>query len=132
VALQDLEEEPPLRPWLFRIAHNRALDLLRSREVRMVGRLLMIGAEHRAQRLKMAGLSLTTFRTPPWSGPWFRRQGYSNSRGTHRSWPSCNFGSCNISRHGDARDSLEAERCQSGTGWRWVGEAREGQDSRGS
>jgi RNA polymerase sigma factor (sigma-70 family) len=35
VALQDLEEEPPLRPWLFRIAHNRALDLLRSREVRM-------------------------------------------------------------------------------------------------
>jgi RNA polymerase sigma factor (sigma-70 family) len=34
-ALQDLEEEPPLRPWLFRIAHNRALDLLRSREVRM-------------------------------------------------------------------------------------------------
>ena len=34
-ALQGLEEEPPLRPWLFRIAHNRALDLLRSREVRM-------------------------------------------------------------------------------------------------
>ena len=30
VALQDLEEAPPLRPWLF-----RALDLLRSREVRM-------------------------------------------------------------------------------------------------
>jgi RNA polymerase sigma factor (sigma-70 family) len=35
VALQDLEEEPPLRPWIFRIAHNRALDLLRGREVRM-------------------------------------------------------------------------------------------------
>jgi RNA polymerase sigma factor (sigma-70 family) len=35
VAFQDLEEAPPLRPWLFRIAHNRALDLLRSREVRM-------------------------------------------------------------------------------------------------
>ncbi|HEY1783713.1 MAG TPA: sigma-70 family RNA polymerase sigma factor [Roseiarcus sp.] len=34
VALQDLDEAPPLRPWLFRIAHNRALDLLRSREVR--------------------------------------------------------------------------------------------------
>jgi RNA polymerase sigma-70 factor (ECF subfamily) len=34
VALQDLQEAPPLRPWLFRIAHNRALDLLRSREVR--------------------------------------------------------------------------------------------------
>jgi RNA polymerase sigma-70 factor (ECF subfamily) len=34
VSLQDLEEMPPLRPWLFRIAHNRALDLLRSRAVR--------------------------------------------------------------------------------------------------
>lgn len=34
VALGDIEEMPPLRPWLFRIAHNRALDLLRSRAVR--------------------------------------------------------------------------------------------------
>lgn len=38
VALQDMEvrgeDMPPLRPWLFRIAHNRALDLLRSRAVR--------------------------------------------------------------------------------------------------
>jgi RNA polymerase sigma factor (sigma-70 family) len=34
VALQDLEEAPPLRPWLFRIAHNRALDLLRGRAMR--------------------------------------------------------------------------------------------------
>jgi GNAT superfamily N-acetyltransferase len=42
-----------------------------------IGRLLMIGAERRAQQLKVAGLSLTTFRTPPWNGPWFRRQGYS-------------------------------------------------------
>lgn len=33
-ALQDLDEAPQLRPWLFRIAHNRALDLLRSRAVR--------------------------------------------------------------------------------------------------
>jgi RNA polymerase sigma-70 factor (ECF subfamily) len=32
--LQDLREAPPLRPWLFRIAHNRALDLLRGRAVR--------------------------------------------------------------------------------------------------
>ena len=32
---KDMEEMPPLRPWLFRIAHNRALDLLRSRAVRM-------------------------------------------------------------------------------------------------
>jgi RNA polymerase sigma factor (sigma-70 family) len=39
VALDDLKEKdiaemPPLRPWLFRIAHNRALDLLRGRAVR--------------------------------------------------------------------------------------------------
>jgi RNA polymerase sigma factor (sigma-70 family) len=33
--LQDPEQTPPLRPWLFRIAHNRALDLLRGRAVRM-------------------------------------------------------------------------------------------------
>jgi RNA polymerase sigma factor (sigma-70 family) len=34
VALEELDEMPPLRPWLFRIAHNRALDLLRGRAVR--------------------------------------------------------------------------------------------------
>src|SRR5262249_32642910 len=34
VGLKDMEETPPLRPWLFRIAHNRALDLLRARAVR--------------------------------------------------------------------------------------------------
>jgi RNA polymerase sigma-70 factor (ECF subfamily) len=36
---QDLEETPPLRPWLFRIAHNRALDLLRGRAVRVTERI---------------------------------------------------------------------------------------------
>jgi len=35
VALPDLDEVTPRRPWLFRIAHNRALDLLRSRAVRL-------------------------------------------------------------------------------------------------
>jgi RNA polymerase sigma factor (sigma-70 family) len=33
-ALDELEESPPMRAWLFRIAHNRALDLLRSRAIR--------------------------------------------------------------------------------------------------
>ncbi|RWE45238.1 MAG: RNA polymerase sigma factor [Mesorhizobium sp.] len=35
VALDELCEVPQLRPWLFRIAHNRALDLLRSRAIRV-------------------------------------------------------------------------------------------------
>jgi RNA polymerase sigma-70 factor, ECF subfamily len=34
-ALGEIEPMPQLRPWLFRIAHNRALDLLRSRAARM-------------------------------------------------------------------------------------------------
>jgi RNA polymerase sigma factor (sigma-70 family) len=34
VAIDGLEAGTPLRPWLFRIAHNRALDYLRSRAVR--------------------------------------------------------------------------------------------------
>ena len=42
-----------------------------------IGRLLMTAAEHRAQQMKLAGLSLATFRIPFWNSPWFRRQGYS-------------------------------------------------------
>jgi len=34
-ALSELDEAAPLRPWLFRIAHNRAMDLLRSRSIRL-------------------------------------------------------------------------------------------------
>jgi len=33
--LSELKELPPLRPWLFRIAHNRAIDTLRRYERRM-------------------------------------------------------------------------------------------------
>ena len=32
--LDEIKDMPQLRPWLFRIAHNRALDLLRSRALR--------------------------------------------------------------------------------------------------
>src|SRR5882724_731153 len=34
-ALSELEEMPQLRPWLFQIAHNRALDFLRRYDRRM-------------------------------------------------------------------------------------------------
>ena len=34
VAVDELQEDAPLRAWLFRVAHNRALDLLRSRAIR--------------------------------------------------------------------------------------------------
>jgi RNA polymerase sigma factor (sigma-70 family) len=33
--LSEVKEVPPLRPWLFRIAHNRAIDYLRRYERRM-------------------------------------------------------------------------------------------------
>jgi RNA polymerase sigma factor (sigma-70 family) len=33
-ALDELDESAPMRAWLLRIAHNRALDLLRSRAIR--------------------------------------------------------------------------------------------------
>lgn len=33
-AADSLDAETPLKPWLFRIAHNRALDHLRSQAVR--------------------------------------------------------------------------------------------------
>jgi RNA polymerase sigma-70 factor (ECF subfamily) len=35
-AIDELEEVPPMRAWLFRIAHNRAIDLLRARAIRAV------------------------------------------------------------------------------------------------
>src|SRR3979490_293600 len=35
-ALAEMESPPPLRPWLFRIAHNTAIDFLRSYEHRNV------------------------------------------------------------------------------------------------
>jgi RNA polymerase sigma-70 factor (ECF subfamily) len=35
VAFDKLQDLPSLRAWLFRVAHNRALDLLRSRAIRL-------------------------------------------------------------------------------------------------
>jgi len=34
-AIEGLDPATPLAPWLFRIAHNRAIDLLRQKEIRM-------------------------------------------------------------------------------------------------
>jgi RNA polymerase sigma-70 factor (ECF subfamily) len=34
IAFDELAEAAPLRPWVFRIAHNRALDVLRSKAIR--------------------------------------------------------------------------------------------------
>jgi len=42
-ALSELDELPALRPWLFRIAHNRALDHLRRYDRRMAAPLEVIG-----------------------------------------------------------------------------------------
>src|SRR5262249_60737936 len=42
-ALAEVEALPPLRPWLFQIAHNRALDYLRRYDRRM-GQPLETGA----------------------------------------------------------------------------------------
>lgn len=46
-ALAEMESPPPLRPWLFRIAHNTAMDFLRRYEHRNVGAAadMKVGAE---------------------------------------------------------------------------------------
>ncbi len=43
---------------------------------RGIGAALLKAADGRALTLNQAGVSLTTFRAPPWNGPWFRRFGY--------------------------------------------------------
>jgi RNA polymerase sigma-70 factor (ECF subfamily) len=42
-ALAGLDPATPLKPWLFRIAHNRAIDLLRQKEVRVAESLESAG-----------------------------------------------------------------------------------------
>ncbi len=41
-----------------------------------IGRLLLGAAEARASKLGLPAVTLTTFKTPSWNGPWFRRYGY--------------------------------------------------------
>ncbi|MDQ0474980.1 GNAT family N-acetyltransferase [Labrys wisconsinensis] len=42
-----------------------------------LGAALIEAARGRSRALRLGGLMLTTFRTPPWNGPWFRRLGFS-------------------------------------------------------
>ena len=44
-ALDSLDSLPSLRPWLYRIAHNRAIDLLRSRALRELDSLEAAAAQ---------------------------------------------------------------------------------------
>ncbi|TDI60542.1 MAG: GNAT family N-acetyltransferase [Alphaproteobacteria bacterium] len=41
-----------------------------------VGGMLLVEAQALASRLDLPALVLTTFKVPPWNGPWFRSQGY--------------------------------------------------------
>ena len=43
---------------------------------RGVGRRLIATAEERALRLRLPAVTLTTFKAPPWNGPWFRSHGF--------------------------------------------------------
>ena len=45
-ALGQMTEPPPLRPWLFRIAHNSALDLLKRYERRNVDVVAQVPEQH--------------------------------------------------------------------------------------
>lgn len=41
-----------------------------------IGRALLTAAEDRARDTAFPALTLTTFQSPPWNGPWFRRRGF--------------------------------------------------------
>lgn len=43
---------------------------------RGIGAALLRAVEARRARLALPAISLTTFRAPPWNGPWFRRHGF--------------------------------------------------------
>jgi RNA polymerase sigma-70 factor (ECF subfamily) len=64
-ALKTTHEPPPLRPWLFRIAHNTAIDFLRRYErknVELVGNVPdVVDADERVVDPEMVEASLTIF-----------------------------------------------------------------------
>lgn len=41
-----------------------------------IGRMLLEAAEDRAAGLRLPAVTLATFKSPLWNGPWFRRCGY--------------------------------------------------------
>jgi N-acetylglutamate synthase-like GNAT family acetyltransferase len=43
---------------------------------RGIGALLIGAADRQARSKGLSGLTLTTFKTPRWNGPWFRRLGF--------------------------------------------------------
>ena len=63
-AIAELAAETPLRPWLFRIAHNRILDVLRGRATHSPPVEIEQGPEtpeEAMERLEMVGLALRRF-----------------------------------------------------------------------
>ncbi|HEY6876651.1 MAG TPA: sigma-70 family RNA polymerase sigma factor [Polyangiales bacterium] len=66
-ALAELETLPPLRPWLFRIAHRRALDHLRRYERRMSEPLHDTGAESidQVERVQAVTVAFSQFLSLP-------------------------------------------------------------------
>ena len=47
--LDTFEDDRPLTPWLFRIAHNRCIDFLRRREVRQQAEAVAAGPTTRGR-----------------------------------------------------------------------------------
>ncbi len=43
--LDQYDDNRPLAPWLFRIAHNRCIDFLRRRGVRVEAEIVAIGSD---------------------------------------------------------------------------------------
>ncbi|MBN9220203.1 MAG: GNAT family N-acetyltransferase [Mesorhizobium sp.] len=48
---------------------------------RGIGSTLLSSAINHAAALRVPAVSLTTFKEPPWNGPWFRKRGFQPMRG---------------------------------------------------